>query len=39
MNNYANLLSRKGNTDEAETYYKRAIEADPKDAIALNNYA
>jgi tetratricopeptide (TPR) repeat protein len=33
------VLERKGNTGEAESYYKRAIEADPKDAVALNSYA
>ena len=38
LNNYAILLERKGDTEEAENYYKRAIEADPKCALALNNY-
>ena len=33
------LMNERGDLDAAETYYKRAIEADPKHANNLGNYA
>jgi tetratricopeptide (TPR) repeat protein len=36
---FAGVLSQIGRTDEAEREYKKALELDPKSAVALNNLA